>query len=37
MEGVLQKGYRLFVDNYYNSFELTSQMIKEKTCIYAKP
>lgn len=33
MEGLLKKGYRLFVDNYYNSFELTKQFIKEKTYI----
>ena len=33
MDGLLQKGYRLFVDNYYNSFELARHMIKEKTYI----
>ena len=33
MDGLLDKGYRLFVDNYYNSFELAQQLIKEKTYI----
>ena len=33
MEGLLQKGYRLYVDNYYNSFELAKHLIKEKTYI----
>ena len=33
MDGLLLKGYRLFVDNYYNSFELARHMIKEKAYI----
>ena len=33
MDGLLQKGHRLFVDNYFNSFELARYMIKEKTYI----
>ena len=31
MEGLLGKGYRLFMDHYYNSFELAKHMLEEKT------
>lgn len=33
MEGLLGKGYRLFMDNYYNSFGLAKHMLEEKTYI----
>ena len=30
MKGLLKKGHRLFVDNYYNSFELTKTVDKRE-------
>ena len=34
MENFLGKGYQLYTDNFYNSFELAKYMLTQNTCMY---